>query len=67
MRHACTYTGYRVITNNMGSIILLCYRTYSAMVDDKEALSIIHECRELEERYNTTQILNVNNPTESAD
>ena len=29
----------------------ICYHTYSAMVDDVETLSLVHECRVLEERY----------------
>ena len=35
-------------------------QAYSAMADDVEALSLVRECRELEQRYNsnfTTQIL----------
>ena len=42
---------------------MLAYRAYSAMVDDVEALSIVRECRELEERCNSnfsTQILSAN-------
>ena len=38
----------------------ICYRAYSAMADDVEALSLVRECRELEQRYSsnfTTQIL----------
>ena len=38
----------------------ICYRTYAAMVDDVEALSLVCECRKLEERYGsdfTAQIL----------
>ena len=40
----------------------ICHRTFAAMVDDVEALSLVKECRELEERYKssfTSQILNV--------
>ena len=49
---------YRVKTNEKS----ICYRTYSAMADDVEVLSLVRECRELEERYRsdldfTTQIL----------
>ena len=56
---------HRVITNKES----LCYRAYSAMVDDVEALSIVRECRELEERYNSnfaTQILSADDSIESA-
>ena len=38
----------------------ICYRAFSVMVDDVEALGLVCECRELEERYSsnfTTQIL----------
>ena len=38
----------------------ICYRTYAAVVDEVEALSLVRECRELEERYGsdfTAQIL----------
>ena len=38
----------------------ICYWVYSAMADDVEALSLVRECRELEQRYSsnfTTQIL----------
>ena len=48
---------------------MLAYRAYSAMVDDVEALSIVRECRELEERYNSnfaTQILSADDSIESA-
>ena len=47
---------HRVMTNEES----ICYRAFSAMVDDVEALSLVRECRELEERYSsnfTTQIL----------
>ena len=39
------------------------HRTFSAMVDDVEALSLVRECRELEERYKsnfTSEILSTN-------
>ena len=39
----------RVITNEKS----ICHRAFSAMVDDVESLSIVRECRELEERYKT--------------
>ena len=45
----------------------ICYRTFSAMVDDVAALSIVRECRELEERYESdfmSQILNANEPAD---
>ena len=47
----------------------ICYRAFSAMVDDVEALSLVRECRELEERYSsnfTTQILEVAEHLDSA-
>ena len=45
----------------------ICYRTFSAMVGDVAALSIVRECRELEERYESdfmSQILNANEPAD---
>ena len=39
----------------------ICYRAFSAMVDNVEVLSLVKECRDLEERYRsdfTSQILN---------
>ena len=44
----------------------ICYRAFSALVDNVEALSLIRECRELEGKYRsdfTSQILSVSNPT----
>ena len=29
----------------------ICHRAFSATVDDVEAISLVRECRELEERY----------------
>ena len=48
---------HRVMTNEES----ICYCTFSAMVEDVEALSTVWECGELEERYEshfTSQILN---------
>lgn len=47
---------HRVMTNEES----VCYRAFSAMVDNVEALSLVKECRELEETYGadfTSQIL----------
>ena len=47
----------------------ICYRAFSAMVDDVEALSLVKECRDLEERYGsdfTSQILNATDFTASS-
>ena len=38
---------HRVMTNEES----ICYRAFSAMADDVEALCLVRECRELEERY----------------
>ena len=38
---------HRVMTNEES----ICHRAFSAMVDDVETLSLVRECRELEERY----------------
>ena len=40
---------HRVMTNEQS----ICHRAFSAMVDDVESLSLVRECRELEERYKT--------------
>ena len=42
-----------------------CFRTFSAKVDDVEALSLVQECRELMDRYKsnfTSWILNAEEP-----
>ena len=44
----------------------ICYRAFSAIVDDVEALSIVREWRELKERYIsnfTSEILSAPDPT----
>ena len=38
---------HRVITNQES----ICHRVFSATVDDVESLSLVRECRELEQRY----------------
>lgn len=43
------------------------YRVFSAMVDNVEALSLVRECRELEERYKSdfaSEILSANEPAD---
>ena len=53
---------HRVVTNEES----ICYRAFSAMVDDVEALSLVRECRELEGKYKsdfTSQILSASDPT----
>ena len=55
---------HRVMTNEE------CYHAFSAMVDDVEALSLVRECRELEERYKSTftsQILSAEEPADGLD
>ena len=56
---------HRVMTNEES----ICYRAFSAMVDDVEALSLVRECRELEERYKSTfiQILSAEEPADGLD
>ena len=52
---------HRVLTNEES----ICHSAFSAMVDNVEALSLVRECRELEERYKsnfTSQILNAKEP-----
>ena len=46
----------------------ICHCAFAAMVDDVEALSLVRECRELEERYKSSfasQILNVSDSADS--
>ena len=48
----------------------ICYRAFSAMVDDVEALSLVRECRKLEERYKSTftsQILSAEDRADGLD
>ena len=56
----CTIRKLKFLHRVMSNEESICYRAFSAMVDDVEALSLVRECRELEERYSsnfTTQIL----------
>ena len=58
----CTIRKLRFLHRVMANEESICHRTFAAMVDDVEALSLVKECRELEERYKssfTSQILNV--------
>ena len=55
---------HRVMTNEAN----ICQHTFTAMVDNIEALSLVREGRELEERHKlsfTSQILNVNDSADS--
>ena len=48
----------------------ICHRAFSAMVDDVEILSLVRECRELEERYKsnfTSAILIAKEPEDGLD
>ena len=48
----------------------ICHRAFSAMVDDVETLSLVRECRELEERYKsnyTSVILSAKEPEDGLD
>ena len=58
----CTIRKLRFLHRVMSNKESICYRTFSAMVDNVETLSLVRECRELEERYKsdfTSQILKV--------
>ena len=69
MHSVCTVRKLRFlhrVTTNEESI---CYRAFSAMVDNVEVLSLVKECRDLEERYRsdfTSQILNATDFTASS-
>ena len=57
---------HRVMTNEES----ICHRAFSAMVDDVETLSLVRECRELEERYKsnfTSAILSAKEPEDGLD
>ena len=54
---------HRVMTNEGG----ICYRAFSAMADDVEALCLVRECRELEERYKSDFIFAILSAQESGD
>ena len=66
----CTIRKLRFLLRVMTNVESICYRTFSAMADDIEALSLVRECRELEERYSsnfTTEILITSEPEDKAD
>ena len=47
----CTIRKLRFLHQVMTNEESICYWMYSAMVDDVEVLTLVRECRELEERY----------------
>ena len=56
----CTIRKLRFLLRAKTNEESICYRTFSALVDDIEGLCLVRECRELEERYKsnfTTQVL----------
>ena len=63
----CTIRKLRFLSRVMTNQQSICYRAFSALVDDVESISLVRECRELEERYNcnfTSELLNTMNPEE---
>ena len=65
LHSTCTIRKLRFLHRVMTNEESICYHTFSAMVDNVEALSLVRECRELEERYTsdfTSQILNIEEP-----
>ena len=56
----CTIRKLRFLLRAKTNEESICYRTFSAMVDNIEGLCLVRECREMEQRYKsnfTTQIL----------
>ena len=69
MLSVCTVRKLRFLHRVTTSEESICYRAFSAMVDNVEVLSLVKECRYLEERYRsdfTSQILNATNFTASS-
>ena len=62
----CTIRKLRFLLRVMTNVESICCRTFSAMADDREALSLVRECRELEERY-SSKILITSEPEDKAD
>ena len=63
----CTIRKLRFLQRVMSNEESLSYRIFSAMVDNVEALSLVRECRELEERYKsdfTSEILSASEPAD---
>ena len=63
LHSVCTIRKLRFLQRVMTNEESICHRAFSAMVDDMEALSLVRECRELEERYKsnfTSDILSAN-------
>ena len=48
----CTIRKLRFLSRVMTNQQSISYRAFSALVDDVESISVVRECRELEERYN---------------
>ena len=53
LHSVCTIRKLRFLNRVMTNEQSICHRAFSAMVDDVESLSLVRECRELEERYKT--------------
>ena len=62
----CTIRKLRFLLRVMTNVESICYRTFSAMADDIEALSFVRECRELSSNF-TTEILITSEPEDEAD
>ena len=70
LHSVCTIRKLRFLHRVMTNEESICHRAFSAMVDNVEALSLVRECRELEERYKsnfTSEILNSNEPADRLD
>ena len=53
LHSVCTIRKLRFLNRVMTNEQSICHRAFSAMVDDVESLSLVRECRDLEERYKT--------------
>ena len=62
----CTIRKLRFLHWVMTNEESICYRAFSALVDNVKAFSLVRDCRELEGKYRsdfTSQILSASNPT----
>ena len=70
LHSVCTIRKLRFLQRVMTNEESICHRAFSALVDNAEALSLVRECRELEERYKsnfTSEILSANEPADGLD
>ena len=67
LHSVCTIRKLRFLQRVMTNEESICHHAFSALVDNAEALGLVRECRELEERYKsnfTSEILSANEPAD---